>query len=222
MQTEKVFPAIQCSLFNGIAKRQFKDLLMPRTPWAGCTTTVKAFPMIWQTVAQWYRKAAVQGFAPAELALGMGYCNGDGVPQDMEIAGQWYRKAAKHGSLDAIVKIQNPRNCQRTKLEVHLKQQGGVLLAPVLINGRISLDFVVDSGAADVSLPGDVVSTLMRTGTLTAADFTGSKTYVLADGSRIPSQTLRIRSLQVGDMVLKNVPTTISSTESRCFWGRVF
>ena len=46
---------------------------------------------------------------------------------------------------------------------IPLEAQGGTLLVPVLINGRITLDFTVDSGAADVSIPADVVSTLNRT-----------------------------------------------------------
>jgi len=46
---------------------------------------------------------------------------------------------------------------------IPLKVEGGTLLVPVLINDRITLDFTVDSGAADVSIPADVVSTLNRT-----------------------------------------------------------
>ncbi len=68
--------------------------------------------------------------------------------------------------------------------EVKLVKQNGVLLVPVLINNKIPLDFVLDSGAADVSIPADVVSTLIRTGTLTESDFTGRTTYILADGSK--------------------------------------
>jgi hypothetical protein len=46
---------------------------------------------------------------------------------------------------------------------------------PVLINNAITLNFVVDSGASDVSIPADVVMTLVRTGTLKEADFIGKK-----------------------------------------------
>jgi Aspartyl protease len=42
--------------------------------------------------------------------------------------------------------------------------QGGTFVIPVLINGQITLNFTIDSGAADVSIPADVVSTLIRTG----------------------------------------------------------
>jgi hypothetical protein len=44
-------------------------------------------------------------------------------------------------------------------------------VVPVLINDAITLDFVVDSGAADVSIPADVVSTLIRTKTIGPSDF---------------------------------------------------
>jgi hypothetical protein len=102
--------------------------------------------------------------------------------------------------------IQNPSIVQPPSVEspssgasifVPMQIEGGIYVVPVLINGAITLDFAVDSGAADVSIPADVVMTLMRTGTLNESDFLGEKTYVLADGSKVPSQTFRIRSLKV-------------------------
>jgi hypothetical protein len=107
-------------------------------------------------------------------------------------------------------------------LEVHLQKRGGVLLVPVLINDKIPLDFILDSGAADVSVPADVVLTLIRTGTLDEADFIGTKTYVLADGSEVPSQTFRIRSLKVGDRVLQNVTGSVASVNGSLLLGQSF
>src|SRR6202040_894745 len=101
-------------------------------------------------------------------------------------------------------------------------KQGGVLLVPVLINDKLPLDFVIDSGASDVTVPADVVSTLMRTGTLVPADFTGTQMYVLADGSKVPSQTFRIRSLKVGDLVLNNVGASVASTNGALLLGQSF
>jgi len=109
-----------------------------------------------------------------------------------------------------------------SSVEVRLERQGGVLLVPVLINGRMLLDFIIDSGASDVSIPADVVSTLWRTGTLADADFTGSKTYVLADGSAIPSATFRIRSLRVGDRVLENVSGSVAPLKGSLLLGQSF
>ena len=50
--------------------------------------------------------------------------------------------------------------------EVPLKKVGGTFVVPVEINEAITLDFTIDSGAADVSVPLDVFSTLSRKGTI--------------------------------------------------------
>ncbi len=64
--------------------------------------------------------------------------------------------------------------------------EGGTFAVPVTINGAITLKFIVDSGAADVSIPVDVVLTLVRMGAVAPSDFIGEKTYQLADGSIVP------------------------------------
>lgn len=73
------------------------------------------------------------------------------------------------------------------RIEVQLNSDSGVLTVPVEINGKITLDFVLDSGASDVVVPADVVSTLIRTKTIRPSDFIGQQTYVLADGTEAPS-----------------------------------
>jgi hypothetical protein len=45
---------------------------------------------------------------------------------------------------------------------VPLTKHGGIFAVPVEVNGTIKLDFEVDSGASDVSMPTDVFSTLQR------------------------------------------------------------
>jgi predicted aspartyl protease len=95
-------------------------------------------------------------------------------------------------------------------------------VVPVLINEAITLDFVVDSGAADVSIPADVVSTLVRTKTIGPSDFIGQQTYVLADGSEVPSDVFIIRSLKVGNHVVKNVRATIASPKATLLLGQSF
>ena len=105
---------------------------------------------------------------------------------------------------------------------VPLAPSGGTLLVPVTINEQITLKFVLDSGAADVSIPADVVLTLMRTGSLSADDFLGSQIYRLADGSTAPSQTFKIRSLRVGDRVLHDVVGSIAPVEGSLLLGQSF
>ena len=64
--------------------------------------------------------------------------------------------------------------------------------------------------------------TLMRTGTLKESDFSREKTYVLADGSKVPSQTFRIRSLKVGGKVLENVHGSVASVQGSLLLGQSF
>lgn len=45
----------------------------------------------------WFRRAAEQGYTPAEYVLGLRYMNGEGVPQDYAQAVIWYKKAALKG-----------------------------------------------------------------------------------------------------------------------------
>ena len=106
--------------------------------------------------------------------------------------------------------------------EVRLTKEGGTFKVPVLINGVIPLHFTVDSGATDVTIPADVVMTLTRMGTITAAEFLGDQTYQLADGSTIKSKTFRIRRLQVGSMVIENVRGTIADVNGSLLLGQSF
>ena len=114
------------------------------------------------------------------------------------------------------------RPFQITGTSIPMAKEGGTYVVPVLINNVITLKFVVDSGASDVSIPADVVSTLLRAGTIEEADFLGSQTYTLADGSKVPSQMFRIRSLKVGDRVLENVTGGIASAKGSLLLGQSF
>jgi len=53
----------------------------------------------------WYRKAAMQGNANAQLNLGVAYALGLGVPQDYAEAMKWDRKAAIQGNAGAQLEI---------------------------------------------------------------------------------------------------------------------
>jgi predicted aspartyl protease len=95
-------------------------------------------------------------------------------------------------------------------------------VVPVEINGAITLNFTVDSGSGDVTVPADVFSTLVRTGTIRDADIIGERTYVLADGSKSQSPTFTIRSLKVGDKVVENVRGSVTSAQGTLLLGQSF
>jgi clan AA aspartic protease (TIGR02281 family) len=103
-----------------------------------------------------------------------------------------------------------------------LKKAGGTFVVPVQINGAITLDFTVDSGASDVTVPADVFSTLVRTGTIRRSDLIGEQTYGLADGTEVKSMTFFIRSLKVGSTVVQNVRASVASSKGPLLLGQSF
>jgi clan AA aspartic protease (TIGR02281 family) len=106
--------------------------------------------------------------------------------------------------------------------EVLLKEDGAIFVVPVEINGAIRLNFAVDSGASNVTIPADVFSTLERTGTIQAQDIIGEQTVVLADGSQSKLPTFTIRSLKVGDKVIENVRATVAPSQGQLLLGQSF
>ena len=183
-------------------------------------------PQDYMAAARWLRKAADQDSVMAQTELGLMYEEGLGLPKDYAAAAVWYRKAAARGWLIAQDRLQalpiKAPNTNAIASSIQMKKEGRTYLVPVLINNAITLDFMVDSGASDVSIPEDVVSTLIRAGTIKGADFIGEQTYVLADGSKVKSKTFRIRSLKVGDRVLENVTGSVADRKGTLLLGQSF
>ena len=55
-----------------------------------------------QQAVAWYRKAAEQGLAWAQLNLGDMYAAGQGVPKDEQIAYFWFLLASAQGNQNAV------------------------------------------------------------------------------------------------------------------------
>lgn len=105
---------------------------------------------------------------------------------------------------------------------VQLENVGGTLVAPVVIDSAIKLNFVVDSGASDVSIPADVSSTLVRTNTVTQTDITGFRPYRNADGEVFQSKTFVIRVLKIGSIEVLNVHAKEAPANAPLLFGQSF
>jgi clan AA aspartic protease (TIGR02281 family) len=105
---------------------------------------------------------------------------------------------------------------------IPLVRDQGTLQVPVVINGRVSLNFTIDSGSSDVSIPATIFSTLLRSGTVSAQDFLDKRVYKLADGSTRLSQRYRLRSLQVGNIVLRDVTAAVGTSGGALLLGQSF
>jgi predicted aspartyl protease len=104
--------------------------------------------------------------------------------------------------------------------EIRLEKQGGVYTLPVRINGVITLNFVLDSGAADVAIPVDVVCTILRAGTIKESDFLPGQVYSLADGSELKSPRFLIRELEFGGIKISNVQASVAPITGQLLLGQ--
>ncbi|HEY4171192.1 MAG TPA: retropepsin-like aspartic protease, partial [Reyranella sp.] len=144
------------------------------------------------------------------------------LPARMCASGGGTIEGAAFHSLQLEVPHQ-PNRASSGAIEVPLRRHGGgVQSVPVKINDALTLDFLVDSGAAAVSIPADVVQALVRLGTLAPGDFLGSEDYRLADGSTRPSQTFQIRSLKVGGIILQGVTGSMAPVHGSLLLGQTF
>src|SRR6202035_894049 len=112
--------------------------------------------------------------------------------------------------------------CAASSESIPLIHAHGTLQVPVVINGKISLNFTIDSGATDVSIPATVFSTLMRDGTVSSQDFLDKRLYKLADGSGEISQRFRIRSLRVGNLEVRDVIASVGDSGGLPLLGQSF
>ena len=105
---------------------------------------------------------------------------------------------------------------------VQIEPENGTYRVPILINNALTLKFTIGSDASDVTIPADVMMTLVRTGKITKDDYIGERTYQLADGSTVPSSVFRIKSLKVGDRELHDVEASVTNINGDLLLGQSF
>jgi clan AA aspartic protease (TIGR02281 family) len=119
-----------------------------------------------------------------------------------------------------LIEGTNGHKPQETRIP--LVRMSGGLIAPVVINNALKLNFIVDSGASDVSIPADVFSSLVRANTVTQADITGVRNYKNADGEVFQSKTFVIRSLKIGNIEAPSVQAKVSPSNAPPLLGQSF
>lgn len=105
---------------------------------------------------------------------------------------------------------------------IPLIREHGAFVLTVVMNGRITRNFMIDSGASDVTISAEVLAALTRAGTIATSDFLDSQVYQLADGSKTRTQRLRLRSLRVGGVELKDVIVSVAPHADLLLLGQSF
>jgi uncharacterized protein/predicted aspartyl protease len=105
---------------------------------------------------------------------------------------------------------------------VQLEAEHGVFMVPVRINDAITIPFVLDSGAGDLSVPEDVFKTLLRTRTVTESDLLSPGTYINADGSERSKQRFILHEVRVGDHLIRDIEASVAPDKADPLLGQSF
>lgn len=107
-------------------------------------------------------------------------------------------------------------------VRIPLADEGGTYTVPVEVNHAVKLNFIVDSGASEVTIPADVFQTLVGAGTITTSDLGPVQTYKLANGERVRSRRFNIRSLVVGGATVQNISGSTTNQGGALLLGQSF
>ncbi len=107
-------------------------------------------------------------------------------------------------------------------IEIPLQKHSSVYTLPVRVNGVITLTFVLDSGASEVTIPSRVARALLQAGTVRAKDFLPNQRYMLANGAIVTGARFSIRELEVGGVKIFDVPAVVSSVAGPPLLGQSF
>jgi len=94
---------------------------------------------------------------------------------------------------------------------IQLSKKGRLKIVDVNLNGAIEIPFIVDTGASMVYLSKDVFNTLKLMGSVLENDFKAESTFSYADGSTDICKIYILKSVSIGDIVIKNVEAAISN-----------
>jgi hypothetical protein len=89
-------------------------------------------------------------------------------------------------------------------------------------NDTVTIPFVLDSGAGDVSIPEDVFKTLLRTRTITESDFLAPGTYIIADGSARSERRIILHELRVGSYAVTDIVASVAPDKADALLGQSF
>lgn len=106
--------------------------------------------------------------------------------------------------------------------KIKLTKRGGVYELPVLVNGVIELNFILDSGASDVHIPLSLFKTLINAGKIKREDIIGLETYSIADGSNVENLKIILRKLEIGQFTADNVEASVGTDDSPLLLGQSF
>lgn len=99
-------------------------------------------------------------------------------------------------------------NTKHSPSKVRMKKEYGVYTVPLKING-MELDFIFDSGAAEITISSAEAIVMLKQGKLKEEDIIGEAYYKIADGTIAEGTVINLRTVQIANKVLHDVQATV-------------
>lgn len=91
---------------------------------------------------------------------------------------------------------------------IQISKENGVYKVPCKING-LSLSFIIDTGASDVSISLTEALFMLKNGYLNEADIRGTEKYRIANGQIAEGTKVILRSIKIGQFEINDVEATV-------------
>ncbi len=101
--------------------------------------------------------------------------------------------------------------CCNAQTIVKMEQSGGVYKIPCKVNG-LSLKFIFDTGASDISISLTEALFMLKNDYLSKNDFIGTEYYRIANGDIQEGTKINLRVIEVGGQKIYNVQASITHT----------
>lgn len=89
-------------------------------------------------------------------------------------------------------------------------EKSGIYTIPCEVNG-LKLSFVFDTGASVVHISLIEAAFMLKNGYINENDFIGTGNYIMADGSIAENALINLKSIKIGNTIIKDVTACVSS-----------
>ena len=104
--------------------------------------------------------------------------------------------------------------------EVPLINKNGIFYTKATVNDKIELEFAVDSGASDVTIPEKFFKQLQANGTVRPSDILGKRKYVIASGETVETLVFKIHTLKIGLTKIYDIEASVAKDDKVLLLGQ--
>lgn len=146
-----------------------------------------------------------------------------GSPEGIAQCRQYFRRLAIEIAQAAPPKSSTTEAITRSTTTVQVpltRTPGGSLIVAASINGSAPIRFTLDSGAEALVLPSSMAWQLFQQGVIDKAEFLGGGVSELANGSQTRDLRFRLRSVNIGGIVVQNITCVVVDGDGGALLGQ--